>query len=505
MVAAGVCLCVGLFYALNSPGTYQDDDLDRYYMARQVWRDPGLLIDRWGMPAAMIVYAIPARAAGYSGLEVTTVVVTTAAAVATGLAAQAAGMSFPWLALAFLFFQPLVLDLSYSGLAEPLAALILSLVLWEWYRGRRGRSVLMAGLLPLARIDMGLLTVATLAAGWRAVSWRVRAGAVLPLLLWNAVGFVTTGEPLFVFGLGGSRPLNSLGPFHYVQNIMSVVGPVVIFFVVWAVVARAVSGSRVSAKPGFPAFALVLALVHLVELSLLAWEALPFGRSIGFLRHLVASSPATALVAVWAFGNWFTAKAQRRPLRIFFALGWTALAFALLSHELIGHTIVGEGRREYVWIVTGILGIAGVLYSSRKTGIRRTWIAAGVAVLACGLSLVTVRPIALDSERTAIQKAVEHLEKWHAQNSVVYTNHPWFVFLSGRDRYDKGTTPPLTKESLKNARPGSFVLWENHYGNRLWGDVPIAWLQQDPRFEPILQLTAGENDAFQVAVFRRKE
>ncbi len=174
---AFACLVIAVVYANRSPGTYQDDDVDRYYLSRQVWKDPSLLLDRWGMPLPVAAFSAPAKLFGYGGVEGTTALVTAFAAAAIGFAAQAAGFGFPWVAALLFFFQPLVLELSFSGLAEPFAAALVAAALWAWYSRRRGRAVWLAGLLPLARIDAGVLTVLVLIAAWRSDSMaRSRGG-----------------------------------------------------------------------------------------------------------------------------------------------------------------------------------------------------------------------------------------------------------------------------------------------------------------------------------------
>jgi hypothetical protein len=118
-------------------------------------------------------------------------------------------------------------------------------------------------------------------------------------------------------------------------------------------------------------------------------------------------------------------------------------------------------------------------------------------------TLLTTRPIPLDPERQAVQAAVEKLGEWGLKDAVVYTNHPWFTFLSGRDRYDRVKTPLLRLETVLDAPPGSLVLWENHYGNRLWGNVPLARLEDDERFERLLWLEAGKDRNFQLLVYQK--
>lgn len=493
------CLAVGGFYAERSAGTYQDDDVDRYYLARQVWKEPSLLLDTWGMPVPAAVFAAPARWAGYRGVEWSNVVATAAAAGAAGVTAATLGLAAPWVAAVFFFFQPLVLELSYSALAEPLAALLLSLALWAWYAGRLRGALWLAGLMPLARIDAGVLAAVFLAAGWRRTGWGGRVGVAVPVLLWNLAGALRTKDPLFVL-TSAARPFTSLGPWHYLQNAVVTVGAVVLFFFLWAVAARASNrGSRPT--PRFPDLAAVLVGVHWLVLMLLAWEWIPVGRSTGFLRHTLASAPALALVAAWGMDDWRRGAVRHRLRRWLPALLWTAAVAGWFSHELVAHSFLGEGRVEHRWIFSlGLTALGG--WALLRPGPKRGWPVLAAA-LAVGLALATVRPIGLNPERAAVQTVVERLEGWGLESSVVYTNHPWFPFLSGRDRYDVAHTPPLTHRSLESAPPGSLVLWENHYGNRLYGDVEVEELRADPRFRRLLEMSAGTERNFRIVLFQR--
>ena len=497
----GVCLFVGLYYAVRSTGTYQDDDIDHYFLAVQALRDPALFLDRWGMPGFTLAIALPARLFGYLGVEVFTAVASAGAAAAAAWTARRLGIAHPWLAGGLTFFQPIALELCHSGLAEPLAALLLAVSLAFWYAGRPDRALFAAGWLPLVRIEAGFLLAVLLAVGWSRASWPARIGAVLPSALWNFGGFLLTGELLYILVPGQERPLNSLGAFHYARNLVVVAGPVVVFFLVWAVAARVHPVRRREAR--FPALAAGLAAGHLVVLSLLAWESLPFGRSIGFLRHAVVLAPVFGLLAAWGFHDWSSGSARPRFLRAGLSVLWAGAVAVGLSHTLLAHSLVVEGRAEGRWIVTAVLAAAGGVLLFRPAGarLRRALaVALGVGMLGAGLGVV--RPVGLDAERRGVLEAVEYLRKNDLDSRKIYTNHPWFAFLTGRDRYDLETTPRLTLDALDHAPPGSLVLWENHYGPRLYGDVPIDTLRADPRFERILELSGGR---FRLVMFHRRE
>jgi hypothetical protein len=282
-----------------------------------------------------------------------------------------------------------------------------------------------------------------------------------------------------------------------------VFGVVVLFFFVWSLVAWRRSSPPEPGLPGtsVPGFALLLAGGHLLVLMLLAWEAVPFGRSIGFLRHLVTSAPAFALVAAWGVERWWGTGPGWHLRRGVFLGVWTAVTAAFLSHELIGHSLRGEGTEPWRWIATGLVGVAA--WGAVAFGLP---LRAGAGVLALAqilMTLSTVHPIPLDPERQAVAKALQYLQEQGLDRDVVYTNHPWFAFLSGRDRYDERLTPRLTRAGLERAPAGSLVLWDNHYGPRLEGDVPVEALRNDPRFTRILELSAGKDANFKVVVFRR--
>jgi hypothetical protein len=354
-------------------------------------------------------------------------------------------------------------------------------------------------------LETGALTLLVLAVAWSRVGWGPRLAAVLPVLVWNLLGFAATGEALFALSGSHGRPLNSLGALNYAKNWIVVGGPVLLFFVGWAVTARLAPAPPVEGRtpPRFPALAAALLALHLVLLSLLAWEALPVGRSIGFLRHVVATAPAAALVALWGVGDWAGPSSRPRRARALFAAVWTAVVFAVLSHRLLAHTIVLEGRDWWRGPITALLALAG---AAGLWGLRRPRPAAWPALVVVALAVtavISVRPVKLNPERLAIQKVVEAFESEGLDSRVVYANHPWYPFLSGRDRYDKRLTPQLTLEALERAPVGSLVLWENHYGHRVFGDVPLEFLAGNERFQLLFRAYGGEPDTFYVYVFAK--
>ena len=60
-----------------------------------------------------------------------------------------------------------------------------------------------------------------------------------------------------------------------------------------------------------------------------------------------------------------------------------------------------------------------------------------------------------------------------------------------------------TLEALERAPAGSLVLWENHYGHRVFGDVPLEHLADNDRYQLLFRAYGGEPDTFYVYVFAK--
>lgn len=494
---------VAAWYALRSTGTYQDDDLDHFFMARAAFHHPEFLIDPWGRPAFTLLYALPAQA-GLTAVRLTTVLVALLTAFFTVRAARRLGAGCPDTATGLALWQPMSFLLSFGALAEPLAALGIALILDGVASGREDRAALAAGLLPLARLELAVL--AAVVAVWLVArrSWRPFLWLAAPLLAWAAVGAFVHGDPLWLPGVigGTERPLTTAGPVHYLRNWIVVAGPTAFLGFFLGVVVLLTRG------PGpKPAFAGVIWLVTFLTLTALTWELLRLGGSIGFLRHLIVMAPATAILALAGYEG---LTREMRPARrwIFLGLGIIVpvVVALFLSHVLVGDYYVRPGRnwsRLIGILPPAILVIAGVarprLFSGPKAPARLGLFLTACAAVFC---LATVRPVGLNVEQKTVKSAVDALREDGFLGRPILANHPWFYQLAGRDRWDRTVTPYVTRATVAETRPGTVVVWDSHYGTRLYGDVPVEELRNDPGYRLILEVASGDHQ-FRVVAFER--
>lgn len=500
----GLFLIAAVVLALRSHGAYHDDDLDHYFMARAAFRQPHFLIDTWGRPAFTILYALPAQL-GWLVTRLFTVALALLAAILTARAAARIGFRHAWLAAGLAVWQPLFYRLSSSALAEPLAALLIAALLWAVAEERDDLAGWMAGLLPLARLE--LIVVVPVVAIWLIGrrNWRPLLWLVAPLLLWAIVGGVAYGDPLWLAHAirGAERPLRSAGPLHYFRNFITVAGPAAFLGLFLGVAAMLVNRERPR-----PLFAALVGGIVFAVLTALTWEALPLGASIGFLRHLIVLAAPLGLMAAAGY-EWAARESdsRRRAAAAVVVLVVAAVVALWLSHQLEADFIVRAGHDWSRLIglapvaLLVLLALFGFPGGGRRPGLRPAW-GHALVVSAALFCILTVRPIDLNVEQKTVRTAVNYLRQEGLLNRPLMANHPWFYFLTGRERWDRAATPYVTRQTLASAPAGALIFWENHYGQRLYGDVPVNELRGDPRYRLLFEVESGDRQ-FRVTVFEK--
>ena len=500
-----VFAAVAIGYALASAGVYQDDDLDHYFMARAALKAPEFFLNPWGRPAFTIAYALPAQF-GFHAVKLFTVLIAVLTGWFAARAARAMGFKYAWAAAPLTVWQPTFFILSFSALVEPLGALMIAAILDGQARKSDTQTAIAAGILPLARLELIGVSAAVgvlllLRRNWKAILW-----LALPMVLWAVAGALAHGDPLWLYDAvtGSSRPLRTSGPMQYIRNDIVVVGPAAFlgFFLGLAVLGTKGPGPK-------PFFAAAVWVVVFVTLTALTWEKLDLGGSIGFLRHLIVLAPAVALLAL----SGYEALAQNMPpprrwALLGAAIGVPVLVFFLLSHKLEWDFFVRPGR-DWSRLLGMIAPAAVAIVAAGAPALFARWKRPALpVVVACLAALVfcvsVLRPIPISGE----QKAVKLVADFIRQNGfyvgrTVMANHPWFYEMTGRDRWDRTLTPYVTRANVDAAPRGSIVVWDSHYGDRLYGDITLDELLNDPGYRRIAEAIAGKDNDVRVVAFER--
>jgi hypothetical protein len=450
------------------------------------WR--ALITDTWNRPLATMVYGSAGLAGGLGPARAFSVLLTVLAGILLRRVLERwlgwTEREHPWFVPAFFLLQIGLLPQVFLTMTEQLAAALLAGALYAWAHDRPRSAFLVAGFMPLARIE-SLFVVAALflvvsaellLAGGRRAAGRVvvlNALGAIPFASWWVCGFVLTGdaawmsasyaylrEPLWSKLLSTNAVTGLCGALCSVQLLVIVVG-----LQAWRSAPRTGLRLRVLALP---------AAAHLLFASLVV--VYPRGSGYGGsaimalnARSYATVSPLFCLLAGWGwqrlFGDGASGVGERHPAQVWTAAAATAL-LCLGFTAFQGSFPFFSPAARYGQLVLGLGALAGaaaIALSAPRFGTRR---AAGMySLLAMASAPVMVPffwyPLRWQDRRAEVQSAfIEEVRRAPEQPPLVVQS------LSGRLDFFSGgipipmpwTYPALVGRSAAAAPVGSWIV-----------------------------------------------
>lgn len=435
-----VLVAVYLVYGLLSAGTYTDDDIAHYLIARSAWRHPGLFFHSWGRPAFTILYA-PVALLGFPAVRAFSALIAGAVCFLAARAAGLYGLKRPWLAALLTGLQPEFVKQAFSSLTELTFVLLLAGALVAWRKRSWAWMAFLAGWMPLARYES------------------------VPIAIVFAVLLLRERRPALFLLLAA--------PFlaHNVYHAIRLANWPALFFPLDHALGIRPGTSSYSFAPGHPLHyvALMPRAFGWIAVVLAAWGALRLRFGLVHLFFLLA-------VLVVSFVHWRLPKVGIPP-------GWPLYL-------------------SIVCPLVGILAAAGFeSLTSRLPSPRGSRLAAAALAAACAVAAVAqVRPFAITPERTLVRDVGRWFVRSDYRDRLVLGSHVWFVFATGLDRYDESVFRPITPDNIASAPVGAIVIWDSHYSHRLQYKTPFKLIAEDPRFRRLRSETAGR---FRLFVFEK--
>lgn len=465
---------------------WDDDCVRRYFNAQHALEDPAQFVSVWNRPLAILYLVLPAQA-GRLGVVVAMALLSTATCAVLYRARVEAGAGHPGMILPLAALQPFFFATGYSALSEPLAAFVIALGYLFYVRRHPLGLALCGGWLPLARLELAPLLVFWLIplVRWRA--WRSLPLLAVPVLLWNVGGWILHGDPAWVYNqtLGADPGVNRYGQTrfaHYFERLPFVVGPVVFYFTIVAL-------ANLIVRRSASLFVLGQLVTGFLIYVVFSWK-LSLGQAYGFLRHLVALAPLFAVLAHHGYLAWIDADPPRRRWWATLAggLAATILTALFFSIRLVDHHAL-QYEPEYAKLaICAVLLLvhAAVLGRARPRPLPVQIAAAAlVTALAAGYTLSTEPPEKTYSdERRAMRMIADAYLEAGFSGRPTLVNHIAFFHATDLSPFEEHFRP-LTRENLRRLPPGGIVIWENHYSQRLVGDVMIEDIRDRPGFARI--------------------
>jgi len=490
LVAIYVLMC---FWGLSSEQTWDDDCMTRYYQVKNAFNEPEQFVSTWNHPLFTAIFAVPLQFGRDAIVYVMALIsVLTCFVLYKSIEKQ----ENSWLIIPFVAFQTFFFSLSTNALAEPIAALIVACGFYCYMKEKWLFFAVIGSLLPLARLELSPLLGIWVIILISRKKFGFLPIFIVPLLIWNFAGTYFYGDWAWLWNvtIGGEHTANRYGHkefLYYFKRYIFIVGPVVFYFMLFFLLNR-IRLIYENFKPQIFLWPLrdlyipVQFILGFLIYVVFSWK-MNMGNSAGFLRHLVALSPLAGLMAWYGFNAW--SMLGRKNLFITELL--IVFIGAMVSKKLLFHFIL----TPIFWYVpiSIIIGLTMLRLIPNKNLVM-----AVITTVLVGYTLITEPPDANNNgERVAMGQVSDFLYK-EARDRKTYSNHVWFYWKNDLDYYKHGR---MTMQEIAQAKRGEFLVWENHYSNRLDGDVPFdsLYLNTD-KYELLLTVTTKDNK-FGSAVF----
>lgn len=440
--AASISMLVILYilYGLRSTGTYYDDDIVHYMIARFSWNHPEQFFNTWGRPAFTLLYS-PAALFGFNAVRVFSAIIAGATCAGGIYLARLYNVRWYWLAAVFIGLQPEFLRQSFSSLTELTFAFIFCIALIAYKKQNWPVMALASGWLPLARYEslpIVLLFAIILIQHKKFHLLLLVAG---PLLVQN--GFWAIKEQdvsllLFpfdkLFGLNSNAPKYGFGTgdaLYYFRVLPAAYGWIGFVLLCYGALRE---------KVGILHLCIFL---YIVTIDTAYW-LMPSAGVAGYVRHLSVMSPAVGVLSAIGLEKFFDS----------------------LS------TVLSASVRRYkvVVLVAKILIILSLAFFTVRS----------------------VQPFYIGKEDRVVMQAANWFKNSSYKNRLVLGSHGYFRYGIDIDIFDRSVFLPITVQNIYQSPKGSIIAWDSHYSHRLLYLTPLEILQDDTRFRLLQSWNTGK-------------
>ncbi len=128
------------------------DSLTHYFISKSAWSSPSYFLDLWGKPFFTLLSS-PFAQFGFVGIKLFNTMVGVLSSLVTCLVAKELNKPYYWLILPIAFVSPAFYAYTFSGLTEPLAALLAITAVWLCLKNKIAWGFILASFLPFARTE----------------------------------------------------------------------------------------------------------------------------------------------------------------------------------------------------------------------------------------------------------------------------------------------------------------------------------------------------------------
>lgn len=498
-----------LYYSYRkiAMGFYQDDEVAQYINMIQFWHDPWVILGNGPKPGYKIFMVIPALIS-YDAVLITNSLIAASTVYLTYLMIRAYNVSYGIIGALLLASQPLFVDLSFRSYSEIFTALCLVTFLLLYKRDKFLIAALLLGYIYTVRQEIALLIIIIGIIFLRKKQYKEAAALIVFPILYNLLGFVKTGDPLFVLTeMRSVAGLNykSQGLMHYFKVYIFIVGPVCMTLFMAGFFGFLNNTSKI--KEYFSKYF----LFYVIFLSVFVIQMLTMindGPNPGNWRYLLHISPICAFFAAVGLNN-MSVPSFKNTNYIITGI-FAVLVFLFLSKATDGFMLLEKTEYIKLGFVAGVFLLSIIIPNKSRISYLNTF--SVLVVLLAFIHLSFVEPKKLSPENIAVKEAAAFIDSLPGiKDRQKLTNHTFIQFYSSQYKDNPGLFGNINSTTIKNAPKGTYIIYESHYGHRpefrgydnLPYDVDPETLQKDSSFKFLKEIISSDRK-FGVLIFEKQ-
>jgi len=301
-----ITICLIAIYTNGTGGS--GDSVQHYLFSKYAFKHPALFLHHWAKPLFVLLSA-PFAQFGFVGMKIFNCLIAVLTGYFTYQSSKLLKLKHPFLALLFLFFAPLYFTLIFSGLTEPLFALLLILPIYLTLRDKAMLSAIIISFLPFVRSE-GLIIVAVFACyffikqKYKVLPWLVSGH-----LFYGLVGFIYYKDLLWVVN---KIPYASLGSpygsgewYDFFSKMNYTIGIPLYIFLIVGVIFMVITIFKSKVRNSSTSYQAELFLIYGSFAAFFVAHSvfwyLGIFNSMGLKRVLIGVMPLVAIIALNGF------------------------------------------------------------------------------------------------------------------------------------------------------------------------------------------------------------
>ena len=392
------------------------DSVSHYLFAKYADKHPALYFDHWAKPV-FVLLASPFAQFGFIGMKIFNSCVVLLTILTTHNIAKTLKFRNAIIVSFILICTPLYFTLTFSGLTEPLFALVVSISILLLLKDKYVAASILISFLPFIRSE-GLIFIGIFAIYFAfKCKWKMLPFLVVGHLIYSFLGYFIHHDLLWVIREIPYAHLDSIYGngtlFHFSEKLYYLLGlPIYFLFVIGLI---AIYWDAIKKKS------------NLNEQVLLA---------LGFLTFFIAHS------LFWFLGIF----GSMGLLRVFICVMPIIALVALKGYNFITETVFGQSKLPQL-ILKALLIISVIIFpfTTNKAALNFN------------------RDFSISQEQLLVQQMADFSIKNYGTKQTYVCAHPYFSLTLDIDPFDKTKMADWNESNLLNLQSGSLLIWDSHF------------------------------------------